>query len=457
MNLGSILQNLLGTPQVPSSLRDSGFYFVDREADVCLTSRLLGDLGRSSTDWAEGLIDTVHPEDREAFGEQWRRVFEGADDNYHFECRVRDPRNGWRWVQSHGVVLRRTNGKATVFAGLDQDVTEPKTAEAIIRQQFVDLERVFSQSESLRLASRLAHVSLDLRTNLQVVLDHAHNLIAFDRAVVSQLVGDGLRELCSVGEANEPGRTAEHPVWSVVETKTPELRDGAPEDPYRSWLGVPLVLGARTLGVVEFWHREPGAFAADQVWPAMGFADSLAETISRAQVYEGLRDDVQTDPLTGLLSRRHLEAAGPQRFDACVRDHQPVALLLLDIDRFKQINDAHGHLVGDAVLMSIAQLCRSVLRQGDLFFRYGGEEFVALLPNTESEVALRVAQRLGEITAAARFRGIDDAVTTSIGVATVEPGQRVGFSEALDEADRQMYRAKTAGRNRVSVSDRWVR
>lgn len=461
MNLGPTLQRLLDLSNSPASWSTSGFYLVDFPGDTCLTSQLLMDLGRSSADWAdERFSDSFHPEDQTRFRDQWRRIFEGPDDTFHFEGRIRDPRNqGWCWVQSHGLVLQRLNGRVAAFAGLDQNVTEPRTAEAIIRQQFVDLERVFQQSETLRVASRLTQSTDDLATTLPMVLDHCRNLIPFDRAAVTRLVGGELRELCTAGE--DPGavdRSSQHPVWAVIETNTPELReDLGPDEPYRSWMGIPLVMKERTLGVLEFWRRDAGAFGADHVWPAMGFADSLADTLSHSQVYEGLREEIQTDPLTGLLSRRHLEAVGPMVIEACIRDRQPFAVLLLDIDRFKQINDGHGHMVGDAVLMSIAQLCRSLLRHGDLFFRYGGEEFVALLPNTEAEVAIRVAQRLREITASARFRGIENEVTASIGVASVPAGHPVGFLDALQEADRAMYRAKTAGRNGVVLSDRWER
>lgn len=417
-------------------------------------------LGRSNAEMAEvHFAESIHPDDQKEYREQWRRLTEGKEDTFHFEYRIQSKRDGeWCWVQSHGVVLKRERGAVVTFGGLDQDLTERKKAEAIIQQQFVDLERVFHQAESLRVASLLTHTSIDLDENIELVLTLAKNLIPFDRATVSQLVCGELRERWSAGEAAAAHDVApsNQAVWAVLETRTPSLHcDEDQASGFGSWLGIPLIVRDRVIGVLEFWHRDCESFTGEHIWPAMGFADSIAESLSNSHEYEGLREEAQTDPLTGLYSRRHLDSVGPKLLQACQQDRQPVALLLVDVDHFKLINDNHGHLVGDAILMSIAQLCRSLLRQGDLFFRYGGEEFIAILPNTDAEVAVRVAGRLREITAGARFRGIKNEVTASIGVASVAPGHLVEFAEVLAEADQAMYQAKAKGRNTVVLSSRW--
>jgi diguanylate cyclase (GGDEF)-like protein len=222
-------------------------------------------------------------------------------------------------------------------------------------------------------------------------------------------------------------------------------------------MGIPLIFRQEFLGVVEFWHRDPRFFRSEQIWPAMGFADSIAESLHTSRVFETLRDDTRTDALTGLLTRRYLHDSGPALVERCLNDGKPVALLFIDVDFFKDINDTHGHLVGDAVLMTIAQLCRSLLRKDDRLFRYGGEEFVALLPETGAALADKIAERLRETASNARFRGMDKNVTVSIGVVPIVPGHQVVFEQVLEEADQAMYRAKQGGRDQVKTSERWLR
>lgn len=158
------------------------------------------------------------------------------------------------------------------------------------------------------------------------------------------------------------------------------------------------------------------------------------------------------DSLTGLFNRRHFGRLLETEFARARRYGQPLACLMLDIDRFKRFNDTQGHQCGDAVLRHVAELLRGVARQVDVVARYGGEEFILLLPNTDLEGALRVAERTREVICdrPVRFEGTDLHVTTSIGVATnAEPG--VDTTEALiKRADDGLYVAKRSGRNRVA-------
>ncbi len=163
-----------------------------------------------------------------------------------------------------------------------------------------------------------------------------------------------------------------------------------------------------------------------------------------------LRAQSETDPLTGLANRRKLMQALQQQFELFCRYGTPATILAFDIDHLKQINDVHGHLVGDRVITTLASVCRAELRQADLPARYGGDEFVALLPQTGLQQAHAIAQRLREQAQQAfAALGIAGArATISIGLSEFSSSDQ-DFEAALERADNALYRAKDQGRNQV--------
>jgi len=156
------------------------------------------------------------------------------------------------------------------------------------------------------------------------------------------------------------------------------------------------------------------------------------------------------DPLTGLFNRRHFQAMADHVVAHSRRTDEPVALVIADIDHFKRINDRHGHDAGDKVLVSIAELLRHVCRGQDILARWGGEEFLVLLPDTNADGAAAAAQRIRQATeeTAVRLESGEIRVTVSLGSTTLRAGE--SMNEAVARADGAMYRSKSSGRNRVS-------
>jgi diguanylate cyclase (GGDEF)-like protein len=159
-----------------------------------------------------------------------------------------------------------------------------------------------------------------------------------------------------------------------------------------------------------------------------------------------------TDALTGVANRRHVEVAAEQAVESARSNREPLAVLTFDLDWFKRINDGHGHASGDQVLVRVARACEGVLRQNDLLGRIGGEEFIVLLPNTTTDAALLVAERLRDSVHRLDLSDIaeDLGVTISLGLAMLRV-QDDGLHDVIDRADAALYRAKEAGRNRVAV------
>lgn len=164
-----------------------------------------------------------------------------------------------------------------------------------------------------------------------------------------------------------------------------------------------------------------------------------------------LQTMVATDPLTGIANRRRLMERGEEEIMRIQRFHQPLTVIMVDLDHFKKINDNHGHAVGDQVLKAAAQACVSALRDIDLVARSGGEEFAVLLPQTPLARGLEVAERLRLAIAAITVptAGGRVAVTASLGVAEFSPDD-TSIDQVLARADRALYRSKAAGRDRVS-------
>lgn len=190
----------------------------------------------------------------------------------------------------------------------------------------------------------------------------------------------------------------------------------------------------------------------DQVNLLRIFATQAAIAIENARLYEQAYELSATDPLTGLYNRRYFFQIYASEIERLRRYDGQLALILVDFDHFKQINDTYGHLTGDKVLVYISKLMRESLRRVDLIARFGGEEFVVMMPSTSLDEARQVAQRICETIACGpiHINGYSIQVSASLGVAAWESSY-VESDTLLRHVDQAMYQAKAEGRNRVSI------
>jgi diguanylate cyclase (GGDEF)-like protein len=172
----------------------------------------------------------------------------------------------------------------------------------------------------------------------------------------------------------------------------------------------------------------------------------------RVHMLEKLKRLSITDGLTGLYNSRHFYNQLKIEIDRTSRYQRPLSLLLLDIDRFKEYNDSYGHLEGDKVLVRLGQVIKTCLRKMDSAYRYGGEEFTVILPETEGDEAATVADRIRSAVENEKFQPSDSDkiifITISVGVTEYHPNEETAI--LVQRADKAMYMSKQSGRNRVS-------
>jgi diguanylate cyclase (GGDEF)-like protein len=230
-----------------------------------------------------------------------------------------------------------------------------------------------------------------------------------------------------------------------------------PNDPnsgVESGIIVPLIVGARVVGTLACWSRTENAYTEEDEKVLEMMASQVATAVVAADHAETSERRAMHDPLTGLPNRRQLTEDINSQFSGLSEAGQRAAVAMIDVDPFKHLNDDFGHRVGDVSLQKIASVMRNAMREGDLIYRYGGEEFVAIFRGASGPEALIAAERLRSAVQSTPLTGDQlepvGPVTISIGLALM-PDHSIDINLLIEMADKAMYRAKECGRNRVEV------
>jgi diguanylate cyclase (GGDEF)-like protein len=236
--------------------------------------------------------------------------------------------------------------------------------------------------------------------------------------------------------------------------------DHLPADDAADSMCISLMMHGEPLGLLHLRHYEP-SFAplgesSDEAFRQRveAAAVHIAINLGNLRLRDTLRSQSIRDPLTGLFNRRYLEESMIRELSRATREQYPVGVIMLDLDYFKRINDSWGHEAGDAVLRDVGSVLRNGIRTGDIACRYGGEEFLAILPGVELNVTLQRAEQLLEKIRSLRVQhlGVDmGSITASLGVAAY-PEHGDDCDALLRAADSALYESKQAGRDRVTVA-----
>ena len=219
----------------------------------------------------------------------------------------------------------------------------------------------------------------------------------------------------------------------------------------QSILVVPLKIGTRVVGVLSAQSYRQDAYTETDLELLELLAANVAIAIENARLFGEVQELAITDPLTGLYNRRHLLEIGEQEYNRFSRYGRDLSAVMVDCDYFKKFNDTWGHAVGDQVLIKLADLCRAGLRQVDILARYGGDEYMILLPETPVREAMKLAERLRKSVASTGFATNAGTLsfTISVGVAGLD-GTCRDLQQLLERADYASYVSKDSGGNRVT-------
>ncbi len=215
---------------------------------------------------------------------------------------------------------------------------------------------------------------------------------------------------------------------------------------------VPLIYEGKVIGLLLVRSDDVSrGWADNELMLLHTVADQLAVAVRQADMFAQVQEQAQTDSLTGCYNRRSFDLRLEQNLHLATRMLEPLSVVMLDLDHFKQINDQAGHETGDVVLCMLAETLRNGLRAVDTVARFGGDEFVIILPQANTEGAMIVAERLRKRIEQIEVPGFGQ-VTSSFGIATF-PNHASSRDDLLAAADRALYDAKNSGRNRISVVD----
>jgi diguanylate cyclase (GGDEF)-like protein/PAS domain S-box-containing protein len=401
------------------------------QGTVIFSERLVTMLGFQPEEFQPKLeewVERIHPDDKAQVMEDVAAFLDGSQPQYRNEHRLQCKDGSWLWILDRGrVISRDVDGKPLRAIGTHTDISQQKKTELDLRLS----EERFRQSFDYAAVGK-ALVSIEGR--FMQVNDALCKLLGYS---AEELVQKTFQEIT-------------YPEDLEVDLKY--MRD--------------LIDGKRQYYRMEkryihkdghlIWILLNGSRVAGPDGKVVYFIAQIQDISEQRALIQELALQARNDSLTGLNNRRYFLERCEEELNRTVRSEKAMSLLMLDIDHFKRVNDTYGHKTGDQVLIRLAEIMRHTLRAIDIIGRYGGEEFVVLLPETDAQAAMEIAERLRLNIAEADFvpeAGMPLKVTVSIGVSSLDAGQ-TNIDIMINAADGALYRAKNTGRNMVMLANK---
>jgi diguanylate cyclase (GGDEF)-like protein/PAS domain S-box-containing protein len=407
----------------------------------------------------------IHPDDQDKVRRTINKAVEGGLEFWSKEYRFQRNDRTYADIMDRGYILRDDTGKVYRMIGAMMDITERKQAEETIRHQNEMLSSLHYITLNLlryREVNQLLNALVEFSTTFldapyaEIMLFERETLVVKaatqnQHQVIGQRVGRKDAVLSwQAFDTHEPAVLSDYASW-------PQRQEVYNEFSLHAVADFPILSDDQCLGVLALGRDKPDyEFTADQIQFGRFFADLTALVLNNTQLREALREQSIRDPLTGLFNRRYMEETLKREVGRVTRQLNPLGIIMIDIDYFKHFNDTHGHTAGDTLLQGLGQFLQSHIRGEDVACRYGGEEFILILPNASVEIAQQRAEDLRKKVKLLQMPGADqsqDGITLSIGIA-IYPEHGRTMEAVLHAADAALYRAKQEGRDRVVIAEK---
>lgn len=449
-----------------------------------------------------GWVAAIHHDDIDPLMAKWKIALKTGEP-YEVEYRFRRGSDGvFRWFLGRANPIRDANGKIVKWFGTCTDIDDQKHHQQILEEQIKErtaeladantrlqeemwerdsarreldqqnermLREVTERSQRATMLARMGELLQSCVSKDEVfaaALGFAPKIFSLGRGAVALL--NPARDLAEVigwwSECLLPVPAFEPVSCWALRTGHPHLvvagdttaPCGHAEGVKNSYLCVPILAQGEALGIVHFQATDEMPTLADsELSFKTTFAGQVGLSIANIRLREALRAQSVKDPLTGLYNRRYLEETLEREIRRAVRAEQSLGILMLDLDHFKKVNDTYGHDAGDTVLREAGSFLTKSVRVEDTVCRFGGEEFVIVLPTANAEAARsraeRIRSKLRELTVLHQGHSLG-RITVSVGVAEL-PVNGTSAADLLAAADAALYRAKREGRDQVVVSE----
>ena len=390
-----------------------------------------------------------------------------------FEEKQGRPDGSQNWVKTNKVPFYDRNNKIIGLLGTYEDITDRKLAEeqlqlsneklivmvsgleqrnyeANLVHELDDLLQACNQPEEAYMAvQQFGHLLFPATSGALFITKNSPNTVE----AVTIWGKDLQSELAFRPEDCWGLRLGKAQYWSSL---TPGLRCNHVLPSFSGdYLGIPMVAANELLGLLHIESTDHHLISQELSELAKTITERLSLTLTNIQLREKLRAESIRDPLTGLFNRRFMEEYLDKELNRAVRKQSTVGVIMLDIDHFKNFNDSYGHPGGDAVLRELGALLLTKIRGGDIACRFGGEEFILILPETSFEIARQRAEQIREAVQGMQIEFRQKplgTVSVSAGVA-IFPDHGADPLDLLNLADQALYKAKHKGRNRVEIAE----
>ena len=438
-----------------------GIFMLDPDGRITFVNRFVLDI----TGYADSELVGSHfgkviaPESRDAARAMFERAMTDDAGVPSFQLDL-VPKDGQAICAELSIAQMREDGRVVGLLGIARDVTKRREIELEVFQQYRTLS-------ALNTIATTVSRSLDLKETLEEALAKVLEVTEFGGGIIFLFdPGTDKLRLAAARWLAEPFaselaelQVSEAITGRAVLTGEPVVVEDMSDIPGRhaeltarmglkTYVAVPLVAHQQVVGVMGLGSLRRVRVSQELLDLLVGVGSQMGMGIQNARLFEQTQEQARTDGLTGLHNRQYLQELFEREVERAKRYGHSIAVFILDLDGLKAINDALGHRVGDEALRAVAEILRASVRACDIAARYGGDEFVVVMPESDAAGAEAAAKRLRDnLEAFNRTGQLSVPVTVSTGVATADPqAAQAKFEHLLDEADRAMYASRRRGR-----------